>query len=127
MITENTQNNRSNNNKVFDRDNLLERLGGDEDFFDELISLFLEETSTLICSLEDGIKKKDNELVHRMAHTIKGSSANVCANNLQEAGLKLEMAANNGEFNKAPKMLKTIKNEFEKLKKVFGVTEEAVI
>ena len=102
---------------VFDRAALLNRVGGDKDFCQEIIGMFLQDVPTQIESLENAISKKETALVDRQAHTLKGASGNVGAISLQEAAMHLEMAGKNGDLSRATEMLNTIKKEFEKLKK----------
>ena len=102
---------------VFDRTALLNRVGGDKAFCQEIIGMFLKDVPKQIESLENTISKKDTALVDRQAHTLKGASGNIGAVSLQNAAMHLEEAGKNGDLSRATEMLNTIKKEFEKLKK----------
>ncbi|MBW2737701.1 MAG: response regulator [Deltaproteobacteria bacterium] len=109
---------------VFDRTALLNRVGGDKDFCQEIIGMFLNDVPEQIESLENAISKKDSAIVDRQAHTLKGASGNVGAISLQDAAMHLEMAGKNRDLSRAAKMLNTIKKEFEKVKK--AMTKETM-
>ncbi|MBC2695895.1 MAG: response regulator [Desulfobacteraceae bacterium] len=109
---------------AFDRTALLNRVGGDKDFCQEIIGMFLQDVPTQIKSLENAISKKDPAIVDRHAHTLKGASGNVGAGSLQEAAMHLEMAGKNRDLTRATEMLNTIKKEFEKMKK--AMTKETI-
>ncbi len=103
---------------VFDRTAFLDRIGGNEDVCQEIIGIFLQDVPRQIESLENTINKKDPALVDRQAHTLKGASGNVGAVSLQDAAMQLELAGKNNDLSRATEMLNTIKQEFEKVKKV---------
>jgi signal transduction histidine kinase/PleD family two-component response regulator/HPt (histidine-containing phosphotransfer) domain-containing protein len=109
---------------VFDRTALLNRVGGDKDFCQEIIGMFLQDVPRQIECLENTISKKDPALVDRQAHTLKGASGNVSAVSLQNAAMQLEVAGKNGDLSRAPEMLNTIKKEFERVKK--AMTKETM-
>ena len=82
--------------KVLDRAALLERLGGDEEFAVEVLGTYLKDSSRQMRLLMEGIEQGDSGLVLRVAHTLKGASASVGATRVQEAGLAMEMACEQG-------------------------------
>jgi len=114
----------SEESSVFDRTAFLDRIGGDEELYREIIGLFLQDVPGQIEFLENTINKKDPALVDRQAHTLKGASGNVGAVSLQDAAMQLELAGKNGDLSRATEMLNTIKKEFEKVKK--AMTKETI-
>jgi CheY-like chemotaxis protein/HPt (histidine-containing phosphotransfer) domain-containing protein len=76
-----------------DRSYLLEMVDGDETVVDEILQYFLEDTPHQIAALGAAITRGNIEEVHRLAHTLKGSSSNVGAEPLREKAWSLEHAA----------------------------------
>ncbi|NOY81894.1 MAG: response regulator [Kiritimatiellaeota bacterium] len=98
-----------------DREALLERIGGDADLADELVSVLLEDVPGQIQALAEAVERGDRAVAERIAHTIKGAAANLSATPLSEAGAALEAAARAGRDDLAP-LFETIKAEFERLR-----------
>ena len=68
----------------------------------------------LIADISKAISEKDNTLIAAKAHYMKGSSANLRINTLEELFLKLENAAKSNELSLCDMILKEI-NEFTEL------------
>ncbi len=79
--------------EVFNRSSLLQRVENDEELCDELISLFLEDIPKRLEGIEEALKEEDYNQIARMAHSIKGSSANIEAQQLRDSALQLEVCA----------------------------------
>ncbi|OQX96425.1 hypothetical protein B6I21_01070 [candidate division KSB1 bacterium 4572_119] len=120
---ENNGENNGDNSKVFDRNSLLEKLGGDEEFLNELVNTFIGDAADQIQLLGEAIKKKDAAQVEHLAHTLKGSSGNIGAAHLSESAKALEIKSKNGDFNNVAEILKTIEKEFLRLKKSINTRE----
>ena len=101
---------------VFDPNALLERLGGDERVYDEVVALFLQDAPRQLHSLQETVSRGDMATARRQAHTLKGASGNVGATDLEKVLLKTERACEQGEAKEAARMLDRVKAEFEKLK-----------
>ncbi len=106
--------------EVFDRQLLLERLGGDEEIFSEIIETFLEDAPIQIEKLKKALQEGDANRVEHQAHLLKGAALNISGNGLQTAALKLEVAAKEGDLNKARLLVANLDQEFEKLKEVLA-------
>lgn len=57
----------------WDKAEMLDRLGGDEDLLRELVSTLVEESPRLLDTLREAIASSDSDAVMRGAHSIKGS------------------------------------------------------
>jgi len=106
----------NNNNGIFDRASLLERVGGDEGFLIELVNLFLQEVPKLILSMQHAIEKDDRILLHRSAHTLKGSAGNISANELQQVALKLEKLSKENDVAPIKELFHETKITFDRFK-----------
>lgn len=113
--------------KVFDRENLLDRLGGDEEILQEVILLFLADTPKLIDTIQAALRTGDAEALRRAAHTLKGSSGNVGALTLQEAATRIDYAGKNGDLETARSLIQLLPNELEKLQKTVDATSQTPI
>ena len=120
----NTTNKEINNINIFNRDELLERLEGDEYFLEELLKIFLEELSINIKMLQNAINNNDINAVEEKAHIIKGSSANVSTPGIKNAAFKIETAAKKRDFTNMDFLIKNLKNEFENLKNYLNYNSE---
>jgi signal transduction histidine kinase/ligand-binding sensor domain-containing protein/DNA-binding response OmpR family regulator len=103
-------------NVVFDRSEVLERLGGDEALLEEISNVFFSDVPGQILRLEKAIDLGDTSLLAHQAHTLKGASGSFGAYKLQAAALAIEEAATVERTSKLRKRLLTIKDEFEKVR-----------
>ena len=76
-----------------DFDALLEMLGGDRQVTVALLTTFTEELSADIADCEQARAQQDTEALRRIAHRIKGTSANLQATMLSAAARELEQAS----------------------------------
>ena len=82
--------------QMFDRKKALVVVQGDESLLEELIDLFKEESQKFLADVQEAVRAGEGEWLHRAAHKIKGSLANLGATAACETALKLEsMGANN--------------------------------
>jgi len=66
--------------------------GNDPEFERELIDLFLDQASKNLDALKAALARGDGEEIARLAHTLKGASANMGANRVRAAAFELEKA-----------------------------------
>jgi len=107
---------------VFNREELLDRIGGDEPFMEELLDLYVEDTGRSIRLLMNRSPGDPPETLQRLAHTIKGSSANTAAPAMRAAAAELEKALRNGEENRIPDLVETLAREFHRFRSVVRKT-----
>jgi len=110
----------SDQNEIFDKQTLLERVGGNEEIVKSIVNLFLEEIPNQLNDLNQALADNDQEKSTREAHSLKGASANFGAKILEKVSLSVEMACRSGDLNKAKDIFPTLKKEFEKIKKITG-------
>ena len=68
----------------------------DRDFAGELVQLFIESGDSVLKDIRDALERGDMAALGRAAHSLKGSSANMCAGPASEAAARLEAAARAG-------------------------------
>ncbi|MDA0745180.1 MAG: response regulator [bacterium] len=95
--------------EVFNKDELLERVDGDEALFDELIGLFLEDCPTVLADIRAAVEQKDGEELERAAHRMKGMAGNFSAGPVVAVAHRLEGMGREGN-------LGSIEEEYKELK-----------
>jgi signal transduction histidine kinase/DNA-binding response OmpR family regulator len=101
--------------KVFDQEAGLARVEGDMELFEELITLFREDTPNQMQRLQQALQTNDLALLEQQAHTLKSTAANVGAEALREAALGVEQAARCRDLAAARARYETLLQEFERL------------
>ncbi len=93
----------------------LERVEGDRELLDELLRLFADECPKNMAEIRRACETRDAHLLERLAHTIKGSSASLCAEDVSEAASVLEKQARSGDFEAAGAQIKALEIKLERL------------
>ncbi len=102
--------------EVFGREEFLERLGGDEQLFKEILLTFLEDAPVRIERMKQLSESGDLAALERQAHSLKGVAMNISAKALQKATFDAELAARNGEKERASSLAAKVEEEFERLR-----------
>ncbi|MGA8178427.1 MAG: Hpt domain-containing protein [Desulfobacterales bacterium] len=110
----------SSSHRVFDWDGLLYRLMGDEELSKEIVHDFLHQVSLNLDALKQSLDKKDELLVKREAHLIKGAAGNVGAVVLQEIAEKIETAGRSGDMVEAKLLFTELNTQLDVLKNELG-------
>ena len=97
---------------VFDGEDLVERLGGNDNLAQRIVGRFLMDTPHQLELLARAINDGDIETAHRAAHTIKGSAANVGGQQLREVAWKLEQLGQAGDLRPAPDIFQELAASF---------------
>ena len=79
--------------RVFDIKDALDRVEGDRDLLEEIVRIFTGECSSNMDAIRQALSAGDAHLLERLAHTIKGASANLSAFAVSATALKLEKLA----------------------------------
>ena len=86
---------------MIDRDKLLQRTLGDQEFLREIAMLFLnEDCPARLADIRSALAANDAEALCRSAHTFKGAVANFEAPPVVEAALELEAIARDGDLDR---------------------------
>ncbi len=99
-----------------DMDSVLERIGGDESFLQELLDIYIEDFIEKYSQLELAITQADHNNVKEIGHSLKGSSGNLSLNGLHETAYGIELAGRESNIEKARLLFIRLKEEFKKLK-----------
>jgi CheY-like chemotaxis protein/HPt (histidine-containing phosphotransfer) domain-containing protein len=107
---------------VFDRTGVLERVMGDEDLAAMITTAFLEDMPSQINRLKEFMENENAEGSGCQAHSIKGAAANVGGERLRQVALKMERAADTGDWRTVNASMDQLEGEFLKLREAIGVT-----
>jgi CheY-like chemotaxis protein len=68
----------------------LERLGGDEQLFADVIRVFLEDCPDRLGAIKAAVDARNGDAIRRTAHALKGAASNLAATEVFEAAKTLE-------------------------------------
>ena len=105
---------------TFDRAALSDRLMGDEDLIQEIVSTFLDDTPRRIESLRERITKGDSVGAGKQAHAIKGAAASIGGEALREIAFEMEKAGRAKDMEELTAMMPELERRFEELSLVAG-------
>ena len=98
---------------VHDHAGCMEMLDGDQELFDELMELYSENTGQTVQRLEEALASGDSQEIARCAHSIKGSSANLCVERVRALASDLERLAGSEDSVELSPFVAAIKVEFD--------------
>jgi CheY-like chemotaxis protein/HPt (histidine-containing phosphotransfer) domain-containing protein len=101
---------------LFDRDELLGRVGGDRELLKMLVDLFSESVPKQLAELRGAIDARNANLVHRLGHTIKGAVGNFASPAAIEAAQRLEIMGKEGHLDDAAVVFAELAETVERLK-----------
>jgi len=104
--------------QVWDKSKLFERLMDDEDLVTTIMEGFLSDIPKQILVLKSFLEAGDVSGVERQAHTIKGASANVSAEQLRAVAFEMEKAAKVRNLTAVGAYMKELETQFDRLKDV---------
>jgi two-component system, sensor histidine kinase and response regulator len=99
----------------------LRGLQGEEetDIVAELAGMFLDDARPRLSALEEAVLGDDAPAVERLAHTLKGSSANMGARGMAFLCARLEDAGASGDLSQGFRLLAQLKEEFVRVDRAF--------
>lgn len=116
----------SNQRKLFNKENAMDLLDGNETLFSEILEYFLAQTPQMLADAEKSLDSSDLKTTERLVHSMKSMAANVGAEQLSamcaecERECSLQNTANIREF------LKKLPELFEMTKKSIEVTIKSI-
>jgi HPt (histidine-containing phosphotransfer) domain-containing protein len=93
----------------------LERLGGDEKLFQEVIEIFLDDVPKHMASLRRAIAAGDAEGVEGAAHTLKGELGYLGVSEVSQKARELEELGRNSDLRFAAGLYTTLASELSEL------------
>ena len=102
---------------VVDLKDALDRVGGDKEFYQELLQEFLEYAPAQVENLKQAVEENDTNTAAKEAHTLKGALANLAARDPSAVAYELEMLAKKGELSQAQEPLSRLESSLSQLKR----------
>ncbi|MBN1165179.1 MAG: Hpt domain-containing protein [Candidatus Krumholzibacteriota bacterium] len=100
----------------FNRDLLLEKIGGNRELCGHLLNIFFEDTITHLQAIRSAHQVDKAEDVRFNAHTLKGAAGTIGAVNIQELAFRIEMAGKAKDLSAVPALLEELEAEFAGMK-----------
>jgi len=100
-------------NGVFDLDHLLDKIGHDSETLTAVLSSFIDDIQQRLGAVQEGLQAEDLAKIETEAFKIKGSSANIGAQELSRTASDLEEASADGDLDKAEQLIDTFHSEFQ--------------
>jgi PAS domain S-box-containing protein len=91
---------------------------GERDIFNELIELFLSDVPLQLADLREAAEAGESHSVERIAHTLKGSAANMGALRMKALLAELEEIGRSEELGAAPERIAQVEKEFGRVRAV---------
>jgi PAS domain S-box-containing protein len=98
---------------AIDRASALERLGGDEELFAELATLFRQEAPRFLQEIREALAAGDAVGVQRTAHGLKGAAGYLGGKLVADLGFKLEQIGGSKDLTAAPVALQSLEEELK--------------
>ena len=100
---------------ILDKQSALDRIGGDEQLYDEVLELFLEDVPIQISKLDTAVVSLDRAVIERQVHSIKSAAANVGAEALRAICFDAEPVAQSAAQEALLDLVKQIHVEFRRV------------
>lgn len=101
---------------LFNRSELLERLGGRSDLMPKFLSMFTASVTEALLRLKSAVECRDAGEIHRHAHTIKGAAANIGAPRIRDKAAMIDEMAKSVELNCIVQQMELLVSEFEQFR-----------
>ncbi len=98
-------------NDVLDAEDLLARCLGNMEFACKILDKFCERCDEDLTAIEKAVGDHDSESVARIAHRLKGASANASARILQKHASEIERAARSKSLGEVPANMEGLRRE----------------
>jgi CheY-like chemotaxis protein len=99
-----------------DLPSVMERIGGDETFLQELIDIYIEDFIEKYAKLKHAIELNDFKAIKEIGHSLRGSSGNLSLSGLHSTSTNIEHSGNEEDIEQVRLLFIQLNKEFEKLK-----------
>jgi CheY-like chemotaxis protein/HPt (histidine-containing phosphotransfer) domain-containing protein len=105
---------------VFNREKLLERLGGEDEHLRRLVGKFVTTTGNRLLELRESMDQGNREGIRLHAHSIKGAASSIGAEMLQGLSRQIEEASLTGVGSEIPDLYVALEEAYVSFKAVAG-------
>jgi HPt (histidine-containing phosphotransfer) domain-containing protein len=110
--------------ELWNPEQMLERLGGDEKLLDEVMEIFLQEVPKHLAGLRDAITRRDAESAERLAHSLQGELGYMGIVALSHGARELEEKGRTSDFQGALILLPPFESAIYRLLNSMGVAQK---
>lgn len=106
---------------VLDRDMAVERMGGDEELYDEIVEVFFEDVPVQLEILWTAFREGDQVTAERQTHSLKSAAGNIGAELMRTICFEGERAFRSRDCGEAKleSLCQEIDGAFQQLKQLF--------
>ena len=94
----------------------LERMGGDKEFLEEMLTEIVQQIDQSIVPLQTAIQKADYQTIHQTGHGLKGACSNMSLIQLTRLYKTLEELGRDGKIGNAQEIITEIKTMNDELR-----------
>lgn len=105
----------ANDGFVWSPEQMIARLGGDEELARQLVTLFLTECPRMMDQVRESVEQGSADVVRRAAHAFKGSVSNFSTSGPMVTALELEHLGREGRVSETPAVLARLELEVASL------------
>jgi CheY-like chemotaxis protein/HPt (histidine-containing phosphotransfer) domain-containing protein len=105
---------------IFNRQELIDRVVGDEELAEDIITEFLEDMPLQIKEFKEFVQNKQADKAGFLAHRIVGAAGNLSAKAINEVAYAMEKAANSDNMDQLNSLIPELESQFELIKKAIG-------
>ena len=105
---------------VHNRERMEANLDGNRRLADLALGAFMEDAPALIEELERALEQGTHECLERTAHRLRGSSATICADRLEQAASELEKAAASRRGSRCAGAMASVRRAYRELRAALG-------
>ena len=104
--------------EVLDRDELLQRCLGNFEFVERILDRFSDDFETKLDGMRELSKTREVSQLHRLAHQMKGTAANIAAHRIQACLCDLERSIDEETWDLLDLLIDSLECEFRGFQKV---------
>jgi signal transduction histidine kinase/DNA-binding response OmpR family regulator/HPt (histidine-containing phosphotransfer) domain-containing protein len=110
---------------LFNRGELMNRLGGDADLLADVIQIFLDDCPKRLAAIKNAVDLRDAELIRTTAHALKGAAGTLSATAVFDAAQALERLGTEGRLEPAEAAWRILATEASNLMDIFRQMDAA--
>jgi two-component system sensor histidine kinase/response regulator len=105
---------------VVDHKGAMERLDNDQELWDEIRAIWVEDAPAMLQGVRDAFAEASQDGLRRAAHALKGASSNVGATRVAEAARILEAEAMTSPWDSLSAKVAELESEVERAKQALA-------
>ncbi len=113
--------------EILDREGVLSRVDRDPNTLQLLTEIFREDSRRSLDDLAAAVRCRDVHATHRLAHSLKGASANLGGTAASAFAKELKVQAKEGLLERTPETLKRLEESIEQLLNELSVLHHEVV